>query len=170
MLFHRMSCDLCISAEDGVVDCCDVAYAGNFATMVSNGQCAQSADATVQTLCMAEPDCFKKGTAMTSLDPRSLRNAFGTFMTGVTVVTSHDSGGQPLGFTANSFTSVSIDPPMVLVCLANTSQNYDALVSAKGVAVNILAETQMTSQIPLHVRLRIVSPRLAGERVRKDRR
>ncbi len=80
---------------------------------------------------------------MTSLDPRALRNAFGTFMTGVTVVTARDADGQPLGFTANSFTSVSLDPPMVLVCLANTSQNYDALVHADGFAVNVLAETQI---------------------------
>ncbi|MGB3279318.1 MAG: flavin reductase family protein [Pseudorhodobacter sp.] len=80
---------------------------------------------------------------MTPLDPRALRNAFGTFMTGVTVVTAHDENGAPLGFTANSFTSVSIDPPLVLVCLANSSQNYDALVAAPGFAVNILAETQI---------------------------
>ncbi len=79
---------------------------------------------------------------MTPLDTRALRNAFGSFMTGVTVVTSYDKDGQPIGFTANSFSSVSLDPPMVLVCLANTSQNYDALVSADGFAVNILAETQ----------------------------
>ncbi len=80
---------------------------------------------------------------MTPPDTRALRNAFGSFMTGVTVVTSYDKGGQPIGFTANSFTSVSLDPPMVLVCLANTSQNYDALVSARGFAVNVLAETQI---------------------------
>lgn len=80
---------------------------------------------------------------MTPLDTRALRNAFGTFMTGVTVVTSHDKSGQPLGFTANSFTSVSLDPPLVLVCLANSSRNYDALVQAEGFAVNILSETQI---------------------------
>lgn len=80
---------------------------------------------------------------MTRLDPRALRNAFGTFMTGVTVVTAHDENGDPLGFTANSFTSVSIDPPLVLVCLANSSRNYDALVNASGFAVNILSESQI---------------------------
>ncbi|AXI47688.1 flavin reductase [Sulfitobacter sp. SK012] len=80
---------------------------------------------------------------MTPLDPRALRTAFGTFMTGVTVVTAHDQNGEPMGFTANSFTSVSLDPPMVLVCLANSSRNYDALVQAKGFAVNILAESQI---------------------------
>lgn len=80
---------------------------------------------------------------MTPLDPRALRNAFGTFMTGVTVVTAFDESGAPLGFTANSFASVSIDPPLILVCLANSSQNYDALVNASGFAVNILSETQI---------------------------
>ena len=77
------------------------------------------------------------------IDPRMLRNAFGTFMTGVTVVTAHDEDGAPLGFTANSFTSVSLDPPMVLVCVANTSRNFETLVNASGFAVNILAENQI---------------------------
>lgn len=80
---------------------------------------------------------------MTPLDPRALRNAFGTFMTGVTVVTANDENGGPLGFTANSFSSVSLEPPLVLVCLANTSQNFDVLVAASGFAVNILSETQV---------------------------
>lgn len=80
---------------------------------------------------------------MTPLDARALRNAFGTFMTGVTVVTALDEAANPLGFTANSFASVSIDPPLVLVCLANSSQNYEALVKASGFAVNILSETQI---------------------------
>ncbi|OIQ44327.1 MAG: flavin reductase [Roseobacter sp. MedPE-SW] len=80
--------------------------------------------------------------APAQIDPRALRDAFGTFMTGVTVVTSHDRDGAPLGFTANSFSSVSLDPPLVLVCLANTSKNYVALTQASGFAVNILAEDQ----------------------------
>jgi flavin reductase (DIM6/NTAB) family NADH-FMN oxidoreductase RutF len=80
---------------------------------------------------------------MTDIDPRALRNAFGTFMTGVTVVTAKDRNGTPLGFTANSFTSVSLDPPLILVCLANSSKNYDTFVGANSFAVNILAETQI---------------------------
>jgi len=75
-------------------------------------------------------------------DPRALRSAFGTFMTGVTVVTTHDEAGQPLGFTANSFTSVSLNPPLVLVCLANTSSNYGTFAQASKFAVNILSEAQ----------------------------
>ena len=79
---------------------------------------------------------------MTQHDPRELRNAFGTFMTGVTVVTTRGPDGAPLGFTANSFTSVSLDPPLVLVCLANSSRNFAAFTRAGGFAVNILSEAQ----------------------------
>lgn len=78
---------------------------------------------------------------MTS-DARALRDAFGAFLTGVTVVTTVDDAGAPIGFTANSFTSVSLDPPLLLVCLAKTSRNYAALTSARGFAVNILSEGQ----------------------------
>nr|WP_241525576.1 flavin reductase family protein [Pseudophaeobacter leonis] len=63
-------------------------------------------------------------------------------MTGVTVVTSHDSDGQPIGFTANSFSSVSLEPPLVLVCMANSSSNFKALTQATGFAVNVLAADQ----------------------------
>ncbi|MDA5093770.1 flavin reductase [Aliiroseovarius sp. KMU-50] len=80
---------------------------------------------------------------MTEIDPRALRNAFGAFMTGVTVVTTKDTEGNPVGFTANSFTSVSLDPPLVLVCLANTSSNYETFSATQGFAVNILSEGQI---------------------------
>jgi flavin reductase (DIM6/NTAB) family NADH-FMN oxidoreductase RutF/pimeloyl-ACP methyl ester carboxylesterase len=92
----------------------------------------------------ARPIASTKETSMAPppLDPRALRDAFGTFMTGVTVVTSHDSDGQPIGFTANSFSSVSLEPPLVLVCMANSSRNYDALTQATGFAVNVLAADQ----------------------------
>lgn len=77
-------------------------------------------------------------------DPRALRNAFGAFLTGVTVVTTTDAEGHPIGFTANSFASVSLDPPLLLVCLAKRSYNYETMTGAKGFAVNILAEDQET--------------------------
>lgn len=76
-------------------------------------------------------------------DPRrALRDAFGTFMTGVTVVTTLDAGGKPLGFTANSFASVSLDPPLLLVQIARTSANCATFAAASGFAVNILSEGQ----------------------------
>ena len=73
---------------------------------------------------------------------RALREAFGTFLTGVTVTTALRPDGTPVGFTANSFTSVSLDPPLLLVCIADTSRNRDAFTQARGFAVNILSETQ----------------------------
>lgn len=76
------------------------------------------------------------------LDRRALRDAFGTFMTGVTVVTTKDAAGKPLGFTANSFSSVSLDPPLLLVSIARSSANYAAFAAAGGFAVNILSEGQ----------------------------
>ncbi|NVO55303.1 flavin reductase [Rhodobacteraceae bacterium B1Z28] len=76
-------------------------------------------------------------------NPRALRTAFGAYMTGVTVVTAHDKAGNPLGFTANSFASVSLEPPMVLVCLANTSGNYATFANTSKFAINILSEGQI---------------------------
>ncbi|OBZ92319.1 flavin reductase [Pararhizobium polonicum] len=78
----------------------------------------------------------------TGFDARALRDAFGAFPTGVTVVTAHDAAGQPIGFTANSFTSVSLDPPLLLVCLAKASRNFAVMTGAGKFAVNILSETQ----------------------------
>jgi flavin reductase (DIM6/NTAB) family NADH-FMN oxidoreductase RutF/pimeloyl-ACP methyl ester carboxylesterase len=71
-------------------------------------------------------------------DARTLRDALGCFATGVTVVTAFDTGGEPVGLTANSFTSVSLDPPLLLVCIARTSSSLKALESAGHFAVNVL--------------------------------
>lgn len=79
---------------------------------------------------------------MTALDPRALRDAFGSFMTGVTVVTTRDATGAPVGFTANSFTSVSLDPPLLLVCPGKFLSSYELFKSCSHFAVNILAEQQ----------------------------
>lgn len=80
-------------------------------------------------------------TNMMPFDPRALRDAFGCFMTGVTVVTTM-AGDEPLGFTANSFASVSLDPPLLLVSIAKTSRNFGHFVNAGGFAINVLAEGQ----------------------------
>jgi flavin reductase (DIM6/NTAB) family NADH-FMN oxidoreductase RutF len=76
------------------------------------------------------------------LDTKALRDAFGAFATGVTVVTACDAAAKPIGFTANSFTSVSLDPPLLLVCLAKTSRNYATMTQASAFAINILSEMQ----------------------------
>ena len=73
---------------------------------------------------------------------RALRNAFGTFATGVTVITTREADGTPRGFTANSFTSVSLDPPLVLVCLGKAAHSCDVFASSDHFAINILAADQ----------------------------
>jgi flavin reductase (DIM6/NTAB) family NADH-FMN oxidoreductase RutF len=77
------------------------------------------------------------------IDPIALRRAFGTFVTGVTVITTRDANGTRRGMTANSFTSVSLDPPLLLVCLAKSASSYEAFTGAGFFAVNILHEGQM---------------------------
>ncbi|WP_082109028.1 flavin reductase family protein [Azospirillum thiophilum] len=76
------------------------------------------------------------------INQRDLRNAFGTFLTGVTVVTVVDEDGISRGITANSFTSVSLDPPLLLVCIGNRSFSFPAFCSAPAFAVNLLHEGQ----------------------------
>jgi flavin reductase (DIM6/NTAB) family NADH-FMN oxidoreductase RutF/pimeloyl-ACP methyl ester carboxylesterase len=71
-------------------------------------------------------------------DARTLRDAMGCFATGVTIVTAHAPNGKPIGLTANSFTSVSLDPPLLLVCIANNAGSAEALRAADSFAVNVL--------------------------------
>lgn len=66
----------------------------------------------------------------------------GHFASGVTVITTRDPQGRPAGLTASAFTSVSLDPPLVLVCVARNAQSYSALEGHGGFAVNILAAGQ----------------------------
>ncbi len=80
--------------------------------------------------------------ATPSFDPRAFRQALGTFVTGVTIVTTLDPAGHPAGLTANSFNSVSLDPPMVLWSLALESNNLDAFRHATHWAVHVLAAGQ----------------------------
>lgn len=79
---------------------------------------------------------------MTSPDPKSLRSAFGRYMTGVTVVTTKAPDGSLVGFTANSFTSVSLDPPLLLVCPGRHLSSFDVFSKTNHFAINILAEGQ----------------------------
>ncbi|NOV20735.1 flavin reductase [Ensifer adhaerens] len=77
------------------------------------------------------------------IDPIALRRAFGTFVTGVTVITTRDEDGTPRGMTANSFTSVSLDPPLLLVCVAKSASSYHVFTRAGCFAVNVLHEGQV---------------------------
>ncbi len=96
---------------------------------------------------------------------KALRQAFGAFATGVTVVTARDDQGRPVGFTANSFTSVSLDPPLLLVCPAKSSSNIATFSSARHFAVNILAADQ---QEVSHRFATPMSDRFAGLTWRED--
>ncbi|MDB4456213.1 flavin reductase family protein [bacterium] len=77
-----------------------------------------------------------------SIDQRALRNALGQFPTGVTVITADPEGYEPFGVTANSFASVSLDPPLVLWSLQKNSDTFDAFAAAKHFAINILSADQ----------------------------
>jgi flavin reductase (DIM6/NTAB) family NADH-FMN oxidoreductase RutF len=76
------------------------------------------------------------------IDPLDLRRAFGAFATGVTIVTTADQNGDVFGFTANSFSSVSLEPPLLLVNIARSAYGLQIFTEASGFAVNILAEKQ----------------------------
>lgn len=76
------------------------------------------------------------------IDPREFRNAAGQFMTGVTIVTTIDADGAPSGLTANSFASVSLDPPLVQFSLGRSSTNIDAFEAGNGFVIHVLAAEQ----------------------------
>ena len=75
-------------------------------------------------------------------DPQAFRDALGSFVTGVTIVTARDEAGRPYGLTANSFNSVSLDPPMVLWSLSLRSGSLPVFRDADNWAVHVLAADQ----------------------------
>ncbi|MBX7484164.1 flavin reductase family protein [Qipengyuania qiaonensis] len=77
-------------------------------------------------------------------DPQSFRDALGSFVTGVTIVTARDAEGRPFGLTANSFNSVSLDPPMVLWSLSLQSGTLPVFRDARNWAVHVLAADQQS--------------------------
>lgn len=76
-------------------------------------------------------------------DSKALRAALGRFTTGVTIVTCRDADGQRVGLTANSFNSLSLDPPLVLWSLRCASPSVAAFTQASHFVVNVLAEVQV---------------------------
>jgi flavin reductase (DIM6/NTAB) family NADH-FMN oxidoreductase RutF len=76
------------------------------------------------------------------ISPADFRHVLGHFASGVTVVTTSDADARPAGLTASAFTSVSLDPPLVLVCVDHKSQTYPALLERGRFAVNILTAVQ----------------------------
>jgi flavin reductase (DIM6/NTAB) family NADH-FMN oxidoreductase RutF len=77
-----------------------------------------------------------------TFDLKDYRSALGSFATGVTIVTTLDSNGNGHGLTVNSFTSVSLEPPLVLWCLGNKSDSFALFSKCDAYAINILADSQ----------------------------
>ncbi len=86
------------------------------------------------------PDAHHTGTP--PFDAAGFRRALGTFPTGVAIITTRGPDGKPVGLTCNSFSSVSLDPPLVLWSLRNASKSMEAFRSGSGFAINVLAEDQ----------------------------
>ena len=76
------------------------------------------------------------------IDGRELRNAMGLFATGVTVITTKDTSGKHFGLTANAFSSLSLDPPMLLICVDKGVDCYDCFEESKVFGVNFLSSAQ----------------------------
>ncbi len=81
--------------------------------------------------------------AAPAIDPTELRRCLGAFVTGVTVITVLDDAGNAIGMTANSFNSVSLDPPLIVWSLRTNAKTFDAYSRARRFVVNILAEDQV---------------------------
>ena len=77
-------------------------------------------------------------------DSKDFRRCLGKFATGVTVVTCCDSEGRPCGITANSFSSVSLDPPLLLWNIAKVSNSLQAYLDAEHFVINVLTSDQQT--------------------------
>lgn len=79
----------------------------------------------------------------TALDTRAFRRALGNFATGVTVVTAASADGRKVGVTANSFNSVSLEPPLILWSIDKRSSSHEVFEAASHFAVNVLAADQI---------------------------
>jgi flavin reductase (DIM6/NTAB) family NADH-FMN oxidoreductase RutF len=86
-------------------------------------------------------------------DSRTLRDALGCFATGVTVVTCLNDEVEPAGITVNSFTSVSLDPPLLLVCLHKQAASATTLIEASHFAINVLQTGQQPASITFSTRV-----------------
>ena len=84
----------------------------------------------------------ERSTPTPRFDAMTFRQACGQFMTGVTIVTTIDQDTGPAGLAANSFTSVSLDPPLVLISVDRGASSYQALQSSGRYAVHILSADQ----------------------------
>ena len=76
-------------------------------------------------------------------DNLEYRKTLGKFVTGVTIITTCEKDGTPRGFTANSFTSVSLEPPLILICIGDFNEGLELFKNSEYFAVNILNEAQV---------------------------
>jgi flavin reductase (DIM6/NTAB) family NADH-FMN oxidoreductase RutF len=76
------------------------------------------------------------------IDSQQLRRVLGHFATGVTVITTKDIAGAPFGLTANAFTSLSLHPPLILICVDKGAQCYSCFADSNVFTVNFLREDQ----------------------------
>lgn len=86
---------------------------------------------------MTGPSCYIE----TVVGADDFRRVCGHFATGVTIISTCDADGRPTGLTASAFTSVSLDPPLVLVCVSHKSQSFPALRDGGKFAVNVLRDS-----------------------------
>ena len=77
-----------------------------------------------------------------TIDPDAFRSVLGRFASGITVVTTLDTDGRDVGMTVSAFASVSLDPPLISVCIEHSASMYDALSGAARFGVSILASDQ----------------------------
>ncbi|MEX1004909.1 MAG: flavin reductase family protein [Acidimicrobiia bacterium] len=84
-----------------------------------------------------------EGGEVSDFDPKYLREAFGEFVTGVTVVTTLDRDGEPSGLTVNSFSSLSLDPPLALFSLGRSSNTFEAFEAHNGFVIHVLGADQI---------------------------
>jgi flavin reductase (DIM6/NTAB) family NADH-FMN oxidoreductase RutF len=96
-----------------------------------------------QAVAQADADaCAAPAAAIAPIEPALLRQLLGCFPTGVAVITTRDAEGRPVGLTCNSFSSVSLEPPLVLFSLRKASSLVRAFSDADGFAINILSQRQ----------------------------
>ena len=79
---------------------------------------------------------------MSNLNDSSFKQAMSRFPSGVVIVTSTNTDGKKYGFTASAFTSVSLEPPLILVCLANSADCYQSFLTNDKFAVNVISPKQ----------------------------
>lgn len=82
---------------------------------------------------------MKRLSARDGIDPRELRDALGRFATGVTVITTRTDGGKIEGMTANSFSALSLDPPLVLWSIRNEAPSLPSFLESGRFAINVLS-------------------------------